>query len=86
MGSSCTDCPAGNGRRVYRPKSPCADKDGFASYCVILQEQGVCAKKLLERGLEAEMALAAEASARGLFLNLPMMGGMGAKGRWYGAD
>jgi hypothetical protein len=83
MSDSCQDCPAGDGRRVYRPNSPYADIDGFVSYCVILQREGVCARKLLERALEAEAALAAEVSARQMFLALPMTGGMGAKGRWY---
>jgi len=84
MSNSCQDCPAGNGRKVYRPKSPHADGEGFAPYCVVLQQEGACAKRLLERALEAEAALAAETSVRGLFLTLPMAGGMGAKGRWYG--
>ena len=85
MSHSCTDCPAGNRRRVYRPRSSHADGEGFASYCVILQQEGGCAKRLLECALEVEAALAAEAGAKGLFLPLPMAGGMGAKGRWYDA-
>jgi hypothetical protein len=52
---------------------------------VILQQEGACAKRLLERALEVEAALAAEAGAKGLFLLLPMAGGMGAKGRWHDA-
>jgi hypothetical protein len=83
MSDSCQDCPAGDGRRVYRPNSPYADNEGFVSYCVVLQQEGVCARKLLEHTLEAEAALAVELSAGRLFLPWPMAGRMGARERWY---